>query len=115
MPVVTDYENEAGDRVVGSAVHYPRFGWTVVVEEPYAEAFAPVVSSIRRILGINLAIVALFGFAAFRIAVSIVRPVEAYGFPQGLRVSVGTPEENQRLLEAFDRILPSGRAKSGRK
>ncbi|MCZ6782451.1 MAG: diguanylate cyclase [Proteobacteria bacterium] len=98
VPVVTDYENEAGDRVVGSAVHYPRFGWTVVVEEPYAEAFAPVVSSIRRILGINLAIVAVFGFAAFRIAVSIVKPVEA------LSVAVRRTSEGEKNV-----VIPESR------
>jgi len=31
----------------------------------------------------------------------IVRPMDAYGFPHGLRVSVGTPEENRRLVEVF--------------
>jgi histidinol-phosphate aminotransferase len=36
----------------------------------------------------------------------IVRPMEGYGFSRGLRVSVGTREENQRVLDAFDRALP---------
>jgi histidinol-phosphate aminotransferase len=35
----------------------------------------------------------------------IVRPMDGYGIPTGLRVSVGTPQENQRVLEAFDRAL----------
>ena len=35
----------------------------------------------------------------------IVRPMDGYGFPQGLRVSVGTREENRRVLEAFDRVV----------
>ncbi|TDI13107.1 MAG: histidinol-phosphate transaminase [Acidobacteria bacterium] len=35
----------------------------------------------------------------------IVRPMDGYGIEQGLRVSVGTREENQRVLEAFDRAL----------
>jgi histidinol-phosphate aminotransferase len=35
----------------------------------------------------------------------IVRPMDGYDIEQGLRVSVGTREENQRVLEAFDRAL----------
>ena len=35
----------------------------------------------------------------------IVRPLDGYGIEQGLRVSVGKREENQRVLEAFDRAL----------
>lgn len=75
--VVVEYDNELGLHVVGSASRFDRFGWTVVVEESYSEAFAPMVSAIRRTLGINLAIVLALAFAAFRIAVSIVRPIEA--------------------------------------
>jgi diguanylate cyclase (GGDEF)-like protein len=99
-PVVSDYANEHGQRVVGSEVRYDRFGWTLVVEEPYEEAFAPVVSSIRRILGINLAIVAAFAFAAFRIAVSIVKPIEALSHAVR-RTSEG--EQGVVLLESRSR------------
>ncbi|MCG8590504.1 MAG: diguanylate cyclase [Proteobacteria bacterium] len=74
-PTVVDYNNGAGERVVGSAVSFPRFGWTLVVEESYDQAFQPVVSSIRRTFGINLAIVVLFGLGAVRIAKSIARPI----------------------------------------
>ncbi len=35
----------------------------------------------------------------------IVRPLGAYGFPRCLRISLGTPEENDRLLAALDRAL----------
>ena len=35
----------------------------------------------------------------------IVRPMDTYGFPSGLRISVGLPEENRRLLEAFGRLM----------
>ena len=34
----------------------------------------------------------------------IVRPMEVYGFPRGLRVSVGTPEENRRFLAGFGQL-----------
>jgi histidinol-phosphate aminotransferase len=35
----------------------------------------------------------------------IVRPMDGYGIEHGLRVSVGTRQENQRVLQAFDRAL----------
>jgi len=75
--VVTDYFTDLGERVVGCTLELPRFGWTLALERPYSEAFAPVVSGMRRILGINLAIVLTFAFGAFRLAGSIARPIEA--------------------------------------
>jgi len=32
--------------------------------------------------------------------------VENYGLPEWLRISIGTPRENQRCLKALQRILP---------
>lgn len=72
-----DHYDYAGERVVGSTRPVERFGWILAVEVPYNEAFAPVVSGMRRILGINVAIVLLFALAAFRVARSIVKPIEA--------------------------------------
>jgi HAMP domain-containing protein len=74
---VQDYRTEAGERVVGDTLAFPRFGFTLVVEQPYSQAFAPVVGAIGQVLVINLGIVLIMGLAAFRIAVSIVRPIEA--------------------------------------
>ncbi len=74
---VADYTGATGAHVVGASLRFPRFGWTVVCEEDYDQAFAPVVSIIGRILAINLGIVVLFGFVAYQFARSIVRPVHA--------------------------------------
>lgn len=38
----------------------------------------------------------------------IVRPLKAYGYPQHLRISIGLPEENQRLLGALAKVLGKG-------
>jgi histidinol-phosphate aminotransferase len=38
----------------------------------------------------------------------IVRPGGAFGCPEWIRVTVGVPEENARLIEALAQILPSG-------
>jgi len=35
----------------------------------------------------------------------IVRPMDVYGFPHHLRVTVGTPEENQRFVESLAAVL----------
>ncbi len=39
----------------------------------------------------------------------IVRPMEVYGFQRHLRVTVGTPEENQRFAEALTAVLGASR------
>jgi len=87
-PVVMDYHDEDGSHVVGSAVAFGRFGWTIVVEEAYDEAFAPVVVASREILGINLGIVLVFGLIAYQIARSIVRPILALS-DGALRIATG--------------------------
>jgi histidinol-phosphate aminotransferase len=40
----------------------------------------------------------------------IVRPVANYGLPEHLRVTIGLPQENQRLLEALAMALQKKRA-----
>jgi histidinol-phosphate aminotransferase len=39
----------------------------------------------------------------------IVRPLQAYGMPNWLRVSVGTSEENGLFLSALDAVLAEPR------
>jgi histidinol-phosphate aminotransferase len=38
----------------------------------------------------------------------IIRAMDAYGFPDYIRVNVGLPEENRRFLEALEKVLGSG-------
>jgi len=85
---VEDYTHHGGLHVVGSARSFERFGWTLVVEESYDAAFAPVVSVIRELLGINLGVVALFSLVAFLIARSTVRPILALS-DGALRIATG--------------------------
>lgn len=75
--VVQEYARGDGESHVAGARAFERFGWTLVVEEPYEQAFAPVVGAMRNVLFINLAIVLALGIATFRIAISITRPIEA--------------------------------------
>jgi len=37
----------------------------------------------------------------------IIRAMDAYGFPEYIRVNLGLPEENQRFLEALEKVLGS--------
>ena len=74
---VAHYDNVQNLHVVGTQVAFPRFGWTLVLEQRYEEAFAPVTGSIGRVAGLNLAIVLIVSLAASRIAGSFVRPLRA--------------------------------------
>jgi diguanylate cyclase (GGDEF)-like protein len=87
-PLVTDYARDSGGHVVGSALAFERFGWTLLVEDSYDEAFAPVVAVIREILTINLGIVAAFALVALHMARSIVRPILALSAAAG-RIAKG--------------------------
>ncbi|HXJ37173.1 MAG TPA: histidinol-phosphate transaminase [Candidatus Eisenbacteria bacterium] len=40
----------------------------------------------------------------------IVRPMDGYGFPEHLRVSIGLPEENARCIQALEAVLAERRA-----
>jgi histidinol-phosphate aminotransferase len=42
----------------------------------------------------------------------IVRPMTSFGLDRALRITVGTPEENARLLEALRTVLGKGAARS---
>ena len=42
----------------------------------------------------------------------IVRPMAAYGMPQAVRISVGTPAENEKLLRALERVQDGARPRA---
>lgn len=74
---VNHYDNDRKLPVIGTLHPFTRFGWTLVVEQPYDEAFAPVIDSLARVAGLNLAIVIVVGLLASRIARSIIGPLRA--------------------------------------
>ena len=74
---VLHYDNVQDIRVVGIQTEFPRFGWTLVLEQPYDDAFAPVMSSLGRVAGLNLAIVLIVSLVATRLARSFVQPLGA--------------------------------------
>jgi diguanylate cyclase (GGDEF)-like protein len=76
-PEIVVAENASGERIAASAVRLPRFGWTLVAVEDYDSALAPIRTSLRRTLGINLLTVLLSSAGAFAFASWRVRPILA--------------------------------------
>jgi len=72
-----EYTNASGEHVIGSARPLGSLGWTLLVESPYEHAFAPVLAVLRRLLLIDVGVVALASLLAYAITASIVRPIEA--------------------------------------
>ncbi len=72
---VAHYDNVQNLRVVGTQLAFPRFDWTIILEQRYDEAFAPVIHSIWRVAWLNLAIVFIVSLVASRIAGSFVKPL----------------------------------------
>jgi diguanylate cyclase (GGDEF)-like protein len=111
---LSDYLSEDGRRVVGSALGFKRFGWTLVIEDDYDVAFEPVVSAQREVLSLNLAIVALFGLLAYRIARSVSNPILALSH-EAQRIAAGESEielpqesgltEIRALASALDEMM----------
>jgi diguanylate cyclase (GGDEF)-like protein len=75
--VVLDYVGSDGVRVVGSALGFPRLHWTLVVEEDYEAAFAPLAAILGRTVALNLGIVLALSGLAFGVVRVMVRPLHA--------------------------------------
>jgi len=88
---VVHYDNVSNVHVIAAMSEFPRFGWTLVIEQPFDDAFAPVVSSIGRVAALNFAIVLIVGLAASRIAGSFVKPLRALS-EAAMRLSEGERE-----------------------
>jgi diguanylate cyclase (GGDEF)-like protein len=71
------YTRSDGEEVVGIAQRFDRFGWTIVVEQSYEEAFAPVVTVVSELIGLNLAIIGIFSVMTIFAARSLVGPILA--------------------------------------
>ena len=74
---VRDYIASDSLRVVGSALAFPRLRWTLVVEEDYDVAFAPIAAILGRNVALNLGIVLALSVLAFAVVASMVRPLHA--------------------------------------
>jgi len=71
-------EYESGGRAVIGAFRPVRSSpdWALVVQTPFEIAFAPVLDVVSRIFVIDLAVILLFSFLAYRVTGAVVRPIE---------------------------------------
>lgn len=106
---VASYATLRGAPVVGSAMRFSRFGWTLVVEQDYDVAFAPVLGVLRKVFVTNLGVVVLFGLIAFTMARSIVRPIKALS-EGARRIAEGDTDVAIPLVEGQDEIGVLSRA-----
>jgi len=96
---VLEYATRSGLHVVGAARALGIFDWHVVVEVPFEVAFAPVLSAVMRVFVIDLCIILLFSYLAYRITLAGVRPIEALS------------EAARRITQGqFDLAIPEPRA-----
>ena len=103
IPQIENYYHEDGERVVGSAIRFSRFGWSIIVEEPYGDVFAPITTVNRKGMAINLGIVVIFGLIAYQIARSIVRPIMALS-DAAFRIATGETDVNLPESSSEDEI-----------
>jgi diguanylate cyclase (GGDEF)-like protein len=73
---VLEYTNAAGFRVIASALPLDIANWHLVAEAPFELVFEPVVSVVKRIFVIDLCVILLFSFLAYKITAAILQPIE---------------------------------------
>jgi len=100
---VRDYVAPDGLRVVGSKLPFPRLQWTLVVEEGYDSAFAPIASILGRTLTMNLVIVAVLSALAFGFAAYVVRPLRALS-EVAIRLRDGEPDVSLPAASGDDEV-----------
>lgn len=101
---VAYYDDPLGERVIGTRRAIPRFDWTLVIEQPYDEAFAPIVRSLSHVASLNAIIVLAVALLAFRVAGSIVEPLRALS-DAAKRLSQGEREvEIEEARQSTDEV-----------
>jgi GGDEF domain-containing protein/HAMP domain-containing protein len=65
-----------GRQVIGAALPVGTDGWQLVLETPFEVAFAPVLAVVSRIFVIDLFVILVFSFLAYRVTGAVVRPIE---------------------------------------
>jgi signal transduction histidine kinase len=106
------YQNLASQWVLVSHVHIPNVGWTVFVERPLTEVYAPLLASLARTGGILLLVCAMAVGAAVLLGRRVVGPIEV--LRQGAarleagdldtRLELKTGDEFEELAEDFNRM-----------
>ncbi|HEV2558416.1 MAG TPA: adenylate/guanylate cyclase domain-containing protein [Microvirga sp.] len=112
-------EGAGGRAVAAASAHVAGVDWSVMVEQPLAEAFAPIYASLWRTAGLLVAAAMLAGLLAFWLARRMTGPIQilergAELIGQGQfdhRIGLRTGDELQRLAESFN-SMASGLAES---
>jgi len=73
---VHEYVDGGGRHVLGSARPLGLFGWRAVLETPFRVAYAPVLRVVTQVFVVDLFVILLFSFLAYRITSAVVRPIE---------------------------------------
>jgi signal transduction histidine kinase len=107
-----DARNLAGDEVFAAHARIPTLKWTVLVETPRSEAFAPLYDSVIRLGLLLVAALAVATAASFFLARALVRPIRA--LQQGAarigageldqRIAVTSGDELEGLAEQFNQM-----------
>jgi signal transduction histidine kinase/CheY-like chemotaxis protein len=106
------YQNLGGRLVLVSHVRIPNVGWTVFVERPLTEVYAPLLASLARTGGILLLMCAMAVGAAVLLGRRVVGPIEvlrrgAARLEAGeldARLELKTGDEFEELAEDFNRM-----------
>jgi signal transduction histidine kinase len=109
---VTIARNVRDQRVLTARAAIPALRWTVFVEQPLEEAFAPLESSMRRTALLEVIGIALAVIVSLVLARTMVKPIRALQagtarFGEGHlgdRIAVRTGDELQGLAEQFNRM-----------
>jgi diguanylate cyclase (GGDEF)-like protein len=73
---IQQYVTAAGVHVVGASRPLGLFDWRVVVEVPFEVAYEPVLAVVMRVFVVDLCIILLLSYLAYRITTAVVRPIE---------------------------------------
>jgi len=96
--------------VIATTASVPQVGWTIVVEQPQSEAFAPIYAALWRTSGLLLAATLLAAALAYLLARRMSGPIhlleegaEKIGAGQfGHRIEIRTGDEIERLATRFN-------------
>jgi diguanylate cyclase (GGDEF)-like protein len=64
-----------GQHVIAASQRVALLDWHVALVTPFATAYAPVLSVVTRVFAIDLCIILVFSFLAYRITAGVVRPI----------------------------------------
>ncbi|MAG33417.1 MAG: hypothetical protein CL908_21280 [Deltaproteobacteria bacterium] len=74
---ITEYEDAAGNRLVGNLATIGRSGWVIAAETEHARAFAAAIAITNQIFIVDVCIILLFSVLAYKITLAIMQPIEA--------------------------------------